>query len=141
VIVVDDGSTDDTADRLRRFGDRIRYVPSPHVGVANVRNLGVREARRPLIAFLDSDDVWMPDKLQLQRTVMDRRPDVVLCGTDFGHRTRDGVETRRYLSRWHRDPRGWHDILGPGLPFSSSGPCRRDGPTSSSTSATSTWPR
>jgi glycosyltransferase involved in cell wall biosynthesis len=120
--VVDDGSTDDTAERLRAYGDRIRYVQSPHVGVSRVRNRGVREARRPLIAFLDSDDCWMPDKLQLQRTVMDERPDVVLCGTDFGHRARSGAETRRYLARWHGDPRAWSEILAPGVPFSSFGP-------------------
>jgi glycosyltransferase involved in cell wall biosynthesis len=123
VIVVDDGSTDDTAARLGAvFGDRIRYVPSAHVGPGAIRNLGIREARMPLVAFLDSDDEWMPDKLDLQRAVMERRPEVLFCFTDFGHRTRTGVEYPRFLARWHLDPRGWDEILGPGVPFSSLAP-------------------
>jgi glycosyltransferase involved in cell wall biosynthesis len=61
VIVVHDGSTDDTARRLQEYGSHIRYLPSGHGGVAAARNLGVREARAPLVAFLDSDDKWMPD--------------------------------------------------------------------------------
>jgi glycosyltransferase involved in cell wall biosynthesis len=122
VLVVDDGSTDETLARLRSYGNRIRYVRSEHVGPGAVRNLGVREARKPLVAFLDSDDEWMPDKLRLQRTVMDRRPDLLFCFSDFAHRAADGAETRRYLRRWHRDPRGWEEILGPGFPFSSLAP-------------------
>src|SRR5262245_20450367 len=122
VLVVDDGSTDQTATRLGSYGDRIRYVQSEHVGPGAVRNRGVREARKPLVAFLDSDDEWMPDKLRLQRTVMERRPDVLFCFGDFAHRAAAGTQTRRYLQRWHRDPRGWGEILGPGFPFSSLAP-------------------
>jgi glycosyltransferase involved in cell wall biosynthesis len=120
VIVVDDGSTDDTAARLGAYGERIRYVRSPrNVGPGPIRNLGIREARLPLIAFLDSDDVWMSDKLDLQRAVMERRPDVLFGFSDFRLRTRTGEEIPNYLSHWHRDPRSWDAILGPGVPFSS----------------------
>jgi glycosyltransferase involved in cell wall biosynthesis len=121
LLVVDDGSTDDTEARLRPFAGRIRHVKSAHVGVAEIRNRGVREARHPLVALLDSDDLWMPDKLELQRTVMERFPDVVLCFTDFGHRTVTGEEVRRYAIRWHHDPRSWDEILAPGIPYSSLG--------------------
>lgn len=122
ILVVDDGSTDDTATHMAVYGPRIRYLRSAHVGPGAIRNLGIRESRRPLVAFLDSDDEWMPDKLELQRTVMARRPEVLFCFSDFAHRTRAGAEIRRYLITWHRDPRGWSEILGPGIPYSSLGP-------------------
>jgi glycosyltransferase involved in cell wall biosynthesis len=122
VIVVDDGSTDGTHERLQAYGSRIRYVRSEHIGVSAVRNLGVRESRQPLVAFLDSDDEWMPDKLELQRTVMERRADVVLCCTDFGHRSRTGQEFHRHSVVWHQDARSWNEILAPGVPFSQFGP-------------------
>ena len=66
IIVVDDGSTDDTAGALRRFADRIRYITQRNAGVSEARNRGVREASCEWIAFLDSDDEWMPDKLATQ---------------------------------------------------------------------------
>jgi glycosyltransferase involved in cell wall biosynthesis len=97
----------------------VRCVASPHAGPGAARNRGIREARLPLVAFLDSDDVWMSDKLELQRTFLERRPDVLFCFTDFGHRTRTGEEIRGYFRRWHGDPRGWDEILGPGFAFSS----------------------
>jgi hypothetical protein len=118
VLVVDDGSTDDTAAVLAGFGERIRYLNMPHGGAGATRNAGIRAATRPLVAFLDSDDLWYPDKLDLQRAVMDRRPDVLFSFTDFGVRTADGTETRRFLRRWHNDPRPWSEILGPAVPFS-----------------------
>jgi glycosyltransferase involved in cell wall biosynthesis len=119
VIVLDDGSTDDTAERLATYAGRIRYLSSAHIGPGAIRNLGIREARAPLVAFLDSDDEWMPDKLELQRAVMRWRPDVLFCFSDFCHRNRHGAEIRRYLPRWHGDRRSWDEILGPGFPFSS----------------------
>lgn len=122
VIVVDDGSADDTAAHLLRFGDRIRYVPHRHVGPGAIRNVGIDAATCPLVAFLDSDDEWMRDKLDLQRAVMEGRPDVLFCFSDFAHRSRDGVETRRFLARWHRDQRSWNEILPLAVPFSSLAP-------------------
>lgn len=66
VIVIDDGSVDDTALVLERFGTRIRYLRTENRGVSAARNLGIREARSDWIAFLDSDDVWHPTKLAEQ---------------------------------------------------------------------------
>jgi glycosyltransferase involved in cell wall biosynthesis len=81
VIVVDDGSTDDTAERLARFGDGIRYIPKPNGGVSSARNLGVTEATGDAVAFLDADDVWHPRKLELQTRVLAARPELGLLGT------------------------------------------------------------
>jgi glycosyltransferase involved in cell wall biosynthesis len=81
VIVVDDGSTDDTANRLARFGARIRYIYQPNQGVSAARNCGLREARSEFVAFLDADDVWHPRKLELQLAELRARSDVGLVGT------------------------------------------------------------
>jgi len=67
VIVVDDGSTDDTGKVLaERFGDRIRYYAQHNQGASAARNRGIQEARGEYIAFLDSDDLWEKDKLEWQ---------------------------------------------------------------------------
>ncbi len=79
VIVVDDGSTDNTALVMSNFyGPHIRYIRQPkNSGVAAARNRGLREARGEFIAFLDSDDAWKPDKLMLQVGQFRRGPDRV----------------------------------------------------------------
>src|SRR5690242_14976762 len=67
VIVVDDGSTDDTADVVARLNDpRVVYLRQENAGPATARNTGVEAARGDLIALLDSDDRWLPRKLELQ---------------------------------------------------------------------------
>lgn len=66
VIVVDDGSTDNTEFVLKAFGNKIQYIYQPNGGVSRARNTGIKAARAGLIAFLDSDDLWLPHKLQAQ---------------------------------------------------------------------------
>src|SRR5436190_9018266 len=84
VIVVDDGSTDDTPRLLDGYGDRIRVIRQKNSGVAAARNAGVREARGELIAFLDSDDLWKPRKLELQIARFEADPGLGLvhCGAE-----------------------------------------------------------
>jgi glycosyltransferase involved in cell wall biosynthesis len=64
IIVVDDGSQDGTRDRLRPYHERIRYIHQPNAGVSAARNRGASEARSEWIAFLDSDDCWLPGHLE-----------------------------------------------------------------------------
>jgi len=81
VIVVDDGSTDDTGQRLAAFGPPVRYVHQVNQGVAGARNRGIREATCDLIAFLDADDVWHPRKLEMQVECLRGEPALGLIGT------------------------------------------------------------
>jgi hypothetical protein len=74
VVVVDDGSTDQTASRVREIQDRdarVRLFQQAHGGVARARNRGMSEARGEFIAFLDSDDEWMPEYLEAQLLVLE----------------------------------------------------------------------
>lgn len=82
VIVVDDGSTDDTPARMVRFDGRIEYVRQKNMGVAGSRNTGVGMARGEFIAFLDGDDLWEPEKLSLQVAEAVRHPESGLIAVD-----------------------------------------------------------
>jgi glycosyltransferase involved in cell wall biosynthesis len=81
IIVVDDGSTDQTAAIAESF-EGVRCIRKPNGGVSSARNRGVAEAQGELLAFVDSDDVWHPDKLRHQVALMDLHPDVVLGITE-----------------------------------------------------------
>jgi glycosyltransferase involved in cell wall biosynthesis len=70
LIVIDDGSTDGTADVARGFG-RVRCVRGDHLGAGTARNRGLEEAGGDLVAFLDADDEWLPEKLERQLEFME----------------------------------------------------------------------
>jgi glycosyltransferase involved in cell wall biosynthesis len=76
IIVVDDGSTDDTPERLKKYGNSIRYIWQPNRGPAAARNRGIKEARGDFIAFQDSDDLWVPNKTERQLAFMHAHPDM-----------------------------------------------------------------
>jgi len=76
VIVVDDGSTDRTAQVAAAFGSRISYHHQANGGAASARNRGVRAAQGELIAILDADDLWHPDKLAIQAERFESRPEL-----------------------------------------------------------------
>ena len=83
IIVVDDGSTDATKKAIAPFRDRISYiVNSSNLGVSAARNKGIVFSRAPLIAFLDSDDYWLHDKLMVQVDFFEHNPTVVACQTE-----------------------------------------------------------
>lgn len=78
VIVVDDGSTDETQQLLQPYRDRISYIFQENKKYSGARNTGLRAATGEYIAFLDSDDLWLPTKLEEQVAVFSGHPDVVL---------------------------------------------------------------
>ena len=97
VIVVDDGSTDDTEPVVRAFGERITYVRSSNGGAGRARNIGVSIAKHPLLAFLDSDDEWIPGELEWKRRILEARGDVLFCFSDFLMRDEYEVDHPHHL--------------------------------------------
>jgi glycosyltransferase involved in cell wall biosynthesis len=81
LLVVDDGSSDDTLSVIARYGDRLRALPQRNSGPAAARNRGLGAACGEYVAFLDADDHWLPEKLERQVQLMERRPDVGFCST------------------------------------------------------------
>lgn len=81
IIVVDDGSCDDTRQRLAPYRNSVHYLFQANQGVAAARNRGTQRATGEFVAFLDADDVWHPRKLELQLEVMARHPELGLLGT------------------------------------------------------------
>lgn len=89
IIVADDGSTDNTAEVLDQFGGSVHYVLLPHQGQpAATRNAGLREAHGEFVAFLDSDDLFMPEKFRLQLAAFEAHPEAGLIYSN-GHFFRD----------------------------------------------------
>ncbi|MGH9735917.1 MAG: glycosyltransferase family 2 protein [Candidatus Acidiferrales bacterium] len=78
ILVVDDGSTDDTAERIAKYGDSIRYLRKQNGGQASAINFGTAHAKGELVAFLDGDDVWVREKLRRAVEEFDKNPNVVM---------------------------------------------------------------
>lgn len=102
VIVVDDGSTDDTAKVLAPFMDRIVYLRTENQGTAGARNTGMRAARGDYIAYLDSDDLYRPFKLALQCGLLDQHPEVGMVYTEFSAFDDQGYYDEWHLREYHR---------------------------------------
>jgi glycosyltransferase involved in cell wall biosynthesis len=104
LIVVDDGSTDETMELLAPFADRITLIRHPfNRGVSAARNTGITASSSPLIAFLDSDDYWFPEKLETQVQYFRERPDAVACQTEEIW-VRNGVRVNPWNK--HKKPSG-----------------------------------
>jgi glycosyltransferase involved in cell wall biosynthesis len=83
VIVVDDGSTDNTREVVARFGKRVTYQFVENGGICRARNIAASLARSPYLAFCDHDDLWRPDKLAQQMELHDRNPGLQYSFTNF----------------------------------------------------------
>jgi glycosyltransferase involved in cell wall biosynthesis len=81
IIVVDDGSTDNTKDVLKPYRSSIRYIYQQNKGLPSAKNTGIKASHGEFIAFLDSDDLWLPEKLELQKRFYNEHPSVgmVIC--------------------------------------------------------------
>ncbi len=83
IIVVDDGSTDDTAQKVRAYGDKVRLIQKENGGAGSARNVGIREAKFTWLSFLDSDDEWLEAKNEYQIELIKRNPDVCWVSSNF----------------------------------------------------------
>ena len=90
IVVVNDASTDGTADVARAFGDQVHLVEIEHAGIMGATDAGLAASTGELVACLDADDLWVPEKTALQVKLLQSRPDVDLC---VGH----------YLNFWEPD--------------------------------------
>lgn len=121
VIVVDDGSTDDTLQQLRRYGDRIRYQFQDNRGVAAARNAGIRMARGEFVCFLDSDDLWKPEKLAVQIRFAEAHPEYGLIASEQQYFDADGKEMNHSKAAMYRIRNGMvveHLLFGNWIPTS-----------------------
>jgi len=103
-IVVDDGSTDGTGEALKSLAGDVRYVFQPNAGVSAARNLGLKLSSGEWVAFLDSDDLWLPGKLAAQLDFFRKNPAFGICQTEeLWVRGGRRVNPRKY----HGKPRGY----------------------------------
>jgi glycosyltransferase involved in cell wall biosynthesis len=90
IIVIDDGSADDSAEVAAAFGDAVRYVRQANAGVSAARNHGARVATGNWLAFLDADDIYLPDRLAAHARWIEREPDIDFLFADQEFRTPEG---------------------------------------------------
>jgi glycosyltransferase involved in cell wall biosynthesis len=100
IIIVDDGSTDDTRTVVASFGTSVRCLRQENRGVSAARNAGIEAARGRLIAFLDSDDLWHPFKLEIELEVLARLPGVGLVYSEFEILKPDGSRRPNGSRTW-----------------------------------------
>ena len=113
LIIIDDGSEDETASIVALYGDKIKYIYIPNQGAGVARNIGIKEATRPLVTFLDSDDAWMPQHNKVLKTVMTARPDLLFCFTNYAARFPDNSLRRFALESHHGYEINWDRVVGP----------------------------
>jgi glycosyltransferase involved in cell wall biosynthesis len=122
VVIADDGSTDQTPDLVEsrwRGESRVRYHRQENAGVSSARNLAIRHAHGDYVAFLDSDDSWLPWKLELQLACLRAFPQAGMCWTDMDAYGPDGqLLAGRYLRRMYS---AWARFTAAGI-FSQSRP-------------------
>jgi len=94
IIVVDDGSTDNTVSTLKSLHPEVKLIQQDNLGVSAARNTGISAARHDWIALLDSDDVWHENKLERQITALNNAPEYLICHSDEIW-IRDGVRVNQ----------------------------------------------
>ena len=122
LLVVDDGSTDDTREKVQEYGDKVSYIYQENKGLGTARNVGFSLAKGEYVALLDDDDWWMPGKLELQIALLEKLPDVCGVFTNFSifrapdEIRSDGIRTwfdeTVDLSTYLGSPQKLNEVLG-----------------------------
>jgi len=102
VIIVDDGSTDGTPEIVAPYLDRAKFISTDHVGHTNARDVGIAASRGRYICFLDSDDMFTPDKLELQVPFMEAHPEIDFVFSDFSSFDEAGERFDAWVSKQKR---------------------------------------
>ncbi len=95
IIVVDDGSTDNTKEALRQYGQKIKYIYQENKGVSAARNTGIKEANGKYIALLDADDTWVPNKLSRQIEILENNKEIGLTCSLMDTMSEQGVSLNK----------------------------------------------
>jgi len=104
IIVVDDGSTDNTEETVRTFGDKVMYVRKENAGLSAARNTGIEHSTGDLVAFLDADDIWYPEKTEKQVALFEVDEEIGMtysCVREFESDTGETITT------WCEGKEGW----------------------------------
>jgi len=113
LIVVDDGSEDKTAERVKQYGDKLTYLNQPNSGQARARNLGYTHSSGEYLAFLDSDDQWYPQMLEIEIQALDANPKVGLVYSDVDLIDEDGkLLQQHYLAQRAQRKKPFNSIIG-----------------------------
>ncbi|MBN1427560.1 MAG: glycosyltransferase [Anaerolineae bacterium] len=117
IVVVDDGSTDDTREVIEGFGASVHYFYQPHNGVSAARNYGIKVANGEYVAFLDSDDEFMPLKLEKQVSYLDTHPNVGMVYSSYiivdGETNQSFYSSQSLFSGWVFRELLWKCMQGP----------------------------
>lgn len=112
IIVVDDGSRDNTADVIAEYGSRARYLRQENAGVGAARNAGIRLCTGRYVAFLDSDDYWLDFKIELQCRLLEAIPEAAFTFSEFMVEKDDGSRRHDGSRQWLAEPIDWAEMYG-----------------------------
>lgn len=114
IVVIDDGSTDDTPAIERDYAGRIVYIRQDNRGLNAARNAAIARARGTFIALLDSDDLHLPYTIELMLSLLERFPAAGFAYTDFQVFRGKEPPSGSGLKSWHGADHRWEDVFGPG---------------------------
>lgn len=110
IIVVDDGSTDETHEKLKPYQDKIKYVYVKNGGTAYARNVGMKMAKGEYITFLDSDDLYYPHKIKIQANFLDKYNDIAMVYTELSAFDSNMLWEEFHLKKYHESAYKNNDV-------------------------------